>query len=126
MKLTPAGNRSRFSNTVKVEWPNGFKREMRLLEDVSFIDNKGVVWTAHKGDLIDGASIPRAFWAMFGSPFVGLYRRPSVIHDVYCKSKEKPFADTHQMFYEACLSDGVGRKKAMLAGQAVKRFGPRW
>ena len=29
----------------------------------------------------NGASIPRFFWRIMGSPFVGRHRRPSVLHD---------------------------------------------
>ena len=77
---------------VAVEWieSEGPDREMRLLEDFSFRDQDGTEWTVPAGSKVDGASIPRTFWAIVGPPFVGDYRRASVIHDHYCNTKERP------------------------------------
>ncbi|MBL4783024.1 MAG: DUF1353 domain-containing protein [Porticoccaceae bacterium] len=86
-----------FDSSVKVEWLE--EREMRLLQPLSFVDKKGVTWTANDGDVIDGASIPRFFWRFMGSPFVGKYRRPSVIHDVECDRKSSPHQEVHALFY---------------------------
>jgi len=35
-----------------------------------------------KGFKYDGASIPRIFWSLIGSPFTGAYQRAAFIHDV--------------------------------------------
>ncbi|MCB0247952.1 MAG: DUF1353 domain-containing protein [Anaerolineae bacterium] len=115
-----------FNNSVKVEWLQG--REMRLLEDVTYTDAAGVEWTAHAGDVIDGASIPRLFWRFIGCPFVGEYRNASVIHDVYCQRKAflRPSKTVHQVFYDAMIFEGCPRWKAKLMHNAVKLFGPRW
>ncbi len=53
---------------------------MYLAED--FIVHIGwLVCVAPKGMPTDGASIPRVFWRLIGSPFTGPYRRPAVFHD---------------------------------------------
>jgi len=73
---------------VRTEWLSD-GRSMRLLENVSFTDSEGVEWFACTGDVVNGADIPWFLWRLFGSPFVGLFRRASVIHDVYCKNKSR-------------------------------------
>lgn len=115
-----------FTNIVKVAWPEGEHRKMILLEDVSFIDDNGKEWTAPAGSEIDGASIPRFFWRVIGSPFVGKYRRASVIHDVYCVTRTEPYKAVHQMFYEAMKCDGVSKAKRVSMYNAVAGFGPKW
>lgn len=115
-----------FNNTVKVEWSVVNPREMTLLEDISFTDSTGKVWFAPKGSVIDGASIPKFFWRTIGSPFVGYYRRPSVIHDVYCVTRSEPHESVHNMFHEAMLCDGVNPTKAIIMYEAVMAGGPKW
>jgi hypothetical protein len=115
-----------FSNTVKAEWLEGEPRAMKLLEDLSFTDSSGKIWLATAGSIVDGASIPRFFWRVIGSPFVGLYRRASVIHDVYCESRTEPHEAVHKMFREAMLADGVDHIKAATMFKAVLDFGPKW
>lgn len=115
-----------FSTTVKAEWLDGEPRKMRVLEDVTYTDKNGVVWTAKADSIVDGASIPRFCWYFIGSPFVGLYRRPSVIHDVYCENKEMPWKLVHACFKEMMLFEGVHPHKAKLMFDAVFTFGPRW
>ena len=115
-----------FNNTVKVEWLEGDAREMLLLTAVVFVDENRVPWIAPAGSLIDGASIPRFFWRVIGSPFIGRFRRASVIHDVYCKTKSVPHEVVHKMFYEAMLCDGVPKFKAKAMYYAVFFGGPKW
>lgn len=117
---------SMFDNTVKVEWLEDSPRKMQLLEPLCFVDANGKPWLANKGDVIDGASIPKFFWRFIGSPFVGNYRRPSVVHDVYCVSREMPHKTVHKMFYEAMLTEGVPKIKAKAMYYAVRLGGPRW
>lgn len=115
-----------FSGPVKVEWVKDKPRDMVVLEDIHFMDSKGVIWSALKGASIDGASIPRIFWMGIGSPFVGLYRRASVIHDVYCKTQIREPQAVHDVFKEMMIADGVSDTKAFLMYQAVDKLGPRW
>lgn len=99
---------------------------MQLLEDFSYVDPDGLEWKAGRTSVVDGASIPRALWSSVGPPFVGDYRRASVVHDVACEKREAPSEAVHLMFYYAMRADGMGWVKANVMYQAVKRFGPNW
>ena len=114
-----------FSGLVQVEWLED-PRKMKLEKDLVYVDANGVEWTAPFGSIIDGASIPKFFWRFIGSPFIGHYRRASVIHDVYCDSKSRPAQMVHDCFKEMMLFDGVKKFKAWKMFQAVDKFGPRW
>lgn len=118
--------RGQFSNTVKTEWLEDDPRKMRLLEDVVFTDSKGKKWVAQAYSVVDGASIPEFLWEEVGSPFVGLYRRASVIHDVYCGNHMRPHEDVHRCFYEMMIADGVSEAKAKIMYAGVRFGGPKW
>ena len=127
-QLFPQETRGKFSSTVKVEWVPGSGRLMRVLETIRFTDSEGLNWFAPEGSIVDGASIPRLLWTAVGSPFVGLYRRAAVLHDVYCANKpeHRPSTAVHKMFKEAMLADGVSPIRAWYMYNAVRMFGPRW
>lgn len=117
-----------FSGSVDVTWLTqpGDDRDMQLNKDFTFTDAAGLTWTAKKGAKINGASIPAIFWKTFGTPFVGDYRRASVVHDYYCDVRTRPSDATHKMFYEACVAGGVSQTKAKGMYLLVKSFGPSW
>ncbi len=115
-----------FIGEADTRWIKGDKRKVELLADFSFIDDSGVMWTAKKGRVVDGSSIPRLLWPVIGSPFVGLHRRASIIHDVYCVDKDRPHKDVHRMYFDAIRCDGVGRFKSKLMYRAIKIGGPKW
>lgn len=104
--------------------PNG--RNGRLLAPYVFVDPDQKAWTAPKGLVTDGASIPRALWSIVGSPWTGLYRNAAVIHDAYCDSHSEPWQAVHRVFYRAMLANGVNPLQAKIMYAAVYRFGPRW
>ncbi len=110
---------------VKAEWVED-NREMTLLADFSFKDPNGLIWTAKKGDIIDGASIPQMLWTFIGSPFSGKYRQASVIHDVACVEKLRTWEVVHLAFYYAMRTSGVNALKAKIMYAGVHHFGPRW
>ena len=114
-----------FQGKVKTEWIEA-NRKMRLLEDFDYVDARGTRWPAPKGSVIDGASIPQVLWSVAGSPYTGEYRNASVVHDVACVKRDRPWQDVHRMFYEASRAGGVGEQKAKLLYAAVYHFGPRW
>ncbi|WP_089727536.1 DUF1353 domain-containing protein [Candidatus Thiosymbion oneisti] len=116
-----------FQGQVVTEWLQNDKedRDMRLLEDFKYIDDNGKVWSVPKGQVVNGASIPQTFWT-FGPPFVGDYRRASVVHDHYCRTRTESWEDVHRMFYEAMQADGVPSYKAKVMYAAVYAGGPRW
>ena len=114
-----------WSAPVRVEWlPDG--RTMELLQRLTYTDSNGRKWSAPKGMMIDGASIPWFLWRAIGSPYTGKYRRASVIHDAHCTLKERPSPEVHAMFYEAMLDDGTAPWKARVMWLAVRVFGPRF
>ena len=81
------GGTSRFDGEVETRWlvHGDHDRDMKLLRSFTFVDKNGRRWTAPRGFDVDGASIPRPLWVTFGSPYVGDYRRASVVHDYFCK-----------------------------------------
>ncbi len=117
-----------FEGRVIVEWieDEGPDRKMKLHENIKFTDSSGEQWLAPKGWVVDGASIPRIFWTLIGPPFVGDYRRASVIHDYYCDVKTKPWKTVHRMFYHASIAGDVPESKAKVMYAAVYAAGPRW
>jgi hypothetical protein len=118
-----------FEGNVDARWlvEDGADRKMQLLADFAFFDSTGFKWETKAGDTIDGASIPEAVWSgVVGTPFIGDYRRASVVHDVACDKHIKTSKDAHRMFYEAMLKDGTSEARAMLFYTAVRLFGPQW
>lgn len=113
-----------YEGTVKTEWlPNG---QMRLLENFVYTDPDGNRWSAPKGAMVNGASIPPTFWSILGSPYTGKYRAASVIHDVACIEKKQPSDKVHLAFYYAMRASGVPDVQAKIMYAAVYNFGPRW
>src|SRR5262249_6815699 len=81
-----------FQGAVTTRWLDDGRR-MELLEDFVYVDPSGVRWNAPRTSKIDGASIPAPLWTFVGSPFTGCYRRASVVHDVGCHQRMKPWQD---------------------------------
>lgn len=117
-----------YEGRVIVEWiqEDGPDRTMKLVESIKFTDPDGVEWVAPEGWEIDGASIPKIFWNLVGPPFVGDYRRASVLHDYFCDVKTRPWRDVHRLFYHASIAGGVSESKAKVMYAAVFAGGPRW
>lgn len=117
-----------FDGDVVARWltHGGDDRDMKLMQDFAFTGPDRKRWVAQKGSVVNGASIPAALWSTVGPPFVGDYRRATVVHDVACDEKTEPHDEVHRVFYYAMRADGVGWLKANTMYQAVKQFGPRW
>lgn len=117
-----------FDREVHTEWlqQSGPDRDMKLLVDFAFVDETGYRWEAPAGSTVNGASIPRFLWVTEGSPYVGDYRRASVVHDVACQRQSESPKAVHRMFFEAMLVDGVPKMKAKKMYTAVRLFGPTW
>ncbi|WP_197443316.1 DUF1353 domain-containing protein [Lignipirellula cremea] len=115
----------RFEGDVIASW-DADGRNMTLREAFAFVDSKERRWLAPAGSVVNGASIPAAFWTVIGGPFEGKYRNASVVHDVGCEEMTQTWEDVHRMFYEACRSGGVDENTAKVLYYAVYHFGPRW
>lgn len=115
-----------FDGLVEAKWlPDG--RRMVLINQFTFREAGGTVWTAPQGALIDGASIPSVFWGpAIGGPFEGKFRDASVSHDYECCVKQRPWRDVHRMFYRAARARGEEAWRAKLMYFAIYVFGPKW
>ncbi|HHD75589.1 MAG TPA: DUF1353 domain-containing protein [Campylobacterales bacterium] len=111
---------------LKVEPLNDKSNRVRLLEDLIFIDSTGKKWTSPKGSVVDGATIPKAFQGIIGTPYGGEYVLASVIHDVAYDEKKESWEEVHRGFYDALLASGVEANKASLMYMAVYEGSERW
>lgn len=114
-----------FKGEFIVKWLSD-GRNMQLLSEVVYTSPDGKTWTAPKGTITDGASIPKALWSIIGAPFSGKYRNAAVIHDYYCEIQTRSWRNAHLAFYVASRAAGVSSIKAKVMYYAVYRFGPRW
>lgn len=114
----------KFEGRVVAMWTG--RRDMILLEPFTLIDSAGNRWTAEVGSRINGSSIPRFLWRIVGSPYVGLHRFASVIHDVACTEHWADSPTAHRLYYDGLIAAGVPRWKARIRWLAVRTFGPRW
>jgi hypothetical protein len=119
------GNWGRFEGRVVTEWLDD-GRDMRLVEPFVYVDVAGTHWPAPAESVVNGASIPQAFWSVIGGPFVGRFRNASVVHDVACVERTRNWREVHRMFYEACRCADAPLIKSKIMYYAVYHFGPRW
>ena len=98
----------------------------KLETDFRYKDPNGLLWSTPAGAEVDGASIPQLFWSFIGGPFEGQYINASVIHDHYCRVKERTAHDTHRNFYYGMRASQVPEWKAQLMHWVVSTFGPSW
>jgi hypothetical protein len=103
--------------------PDG--RNLKVMQDFTYVDPQGVRWEVPAGTETDGASVPAAFWIAY-PPFTGKYRMAAVVHDRYCQTHERVWRATHKAFYDAMLTAGVDGTTAKLLYGAVYAMGPRW
>jgi len=101
-------------------------RRVKLVQPFGFVDEAALDWPVPAGTVVDGASIPRALWALIGGPFEGKYRDASIVHDHYCDLRSRAWEAVHRVFHDAMIVSGVGPDQAKLLYFAVYRFGPRW
>jgi len=123
--LSPPPRWGRFEGKVVAEWDDG-GRDMTLMQPFAYVDPRQERWEAAAGAVVNGASIPRPFWSVIGGPFSGRFRNASVVHDVACVVRDRPWHLVHRMFYEACRCGRVAVVKAKTMYYAVHHFGPRW
>lgn len=114
-----------YSGPVDARWDSD-GRSMTLLNELRYIDPKGVVWIAPAGSKVDGASIPRSLWSFMGGPFEGKYRNASVLHDVAYDNKSRPWQDADRMFYNAMRCSGVSAIEAKTMYYSLYKFGRHW
>ena len=107
-----------------------------LDQPLVFTQADGTIWTAPKGTLTDGASIPDAALSLIGDRFDPRYLNAAIVHDAYSQTdnasvtveqyRRRSWQSTHRMFYEACLVGGTPKALAKTMYAAVLIGGPRW
>lgn len=101
-------------------------RVARLLEDLEYkvisSDNAYYI-KIKKGFEYDGASIPKIFWWLIGSPFSGKYRLAATVHDALYATQLLSKDKADDIFYNIMIEDGVSKWKALLMYSAVKAGG---
>ena len=123
----------RVTGPIRTEWlEDSAHREMRILEDVVYVDPRGREWRALEGDVINGVgrhwSSAILLWlaCLIVPKFVGRHRIPSVFHDVYCDTRTRPSPEVHWMFYECLRCKGVVSIVEWIEWKGVLWFGPRF
>jgi hypothetical protein len=112
---------------MSVQSGDGYLIEMvQLLKPFSYRDSNGVLWDVPEGFLSDGASIPEPLWLALGGPYSGPYRDAAVVHDYYCYTRNRKWADVHNVFFEASLNRGTPEWKAKYLYAGILLRGPRW
>lgn len=92
-------------------------------------DTIGKVVAVPKGFVSDGASVPRALWAIY--PPFGRYLEAAIVHDWYCVQGhrgESPIDSVQaaDVFREAMQVCGVSKWRRFKMYWAVRLFGPRF
>jgi hypothetical protein len=118
---------AQFDGFVEVRWiDGGANRDMQLTKAFSFVDQSGKTWTTPSGSVVNGASIPQVLWSLH-DPYIGPYRRASVIHDFYCTPPySEPDMKVHRMYYDAALAGGTDEVTAYAMWKVIEAGGPHW
>jgi hypothetical protein len=108
-----------------------------LKQDFS-VQIREMIFLAPEGMITDGASIPRLFWRLIGSPFTGKYRRAAIIHDAAYQGKLELYTDkgakistrldrlsSDGLFLVLMEADGASQVLSHTIYQAVRIAG-RW
>jgi hypothetical protein len=126
--LALAADSARFVGRVVVEWldDDPFIPSLRLVEDFGFQDGQGNTFLVPKGSVLDGRSLPPTFRDLFGGPFVGQYRKTSVIYDHLCRSMSEQWKVADRLFYHAAVAEGVEDNEAKQMYMTLYAGGLRW
>jgi Protein of unknown function (DUF1353) len=100
--------------------------QCKLKYPLRFTDSAKLVWEAKAELNTDGATIPGVFQPFVGSPFDPAFIKAAVIHDHYCDRHVRPWKQTHRVFYEGLIANGVSQAKAKTMYFAVFLGGPKW
>jgi len=97
-----------------------------LRNKLRYTDGSGTVWEAKAGLVTDGASIPGVFQPFVGAPFEESFIKAAVVHDHYCDRHVRSWRQTHRVFYDGLIAQGVSAAKAKVMYLAVYLGGPKW
>ena len=117
-----------FTGRVVVEWVDDsqFVAQMRLVEDLSFLQARGKTWRVPAGSRVDGRSMSPLFVRTSGPAFDGGFRKSAVVYDYATKEMSQPWFEAQRMFFEASLVEGVPPIEAKVMYLLLYTTGPRW
>lgn len=90
-----------------------------LLEDFSIKQGWLLIPAKYKWD---GASIPRVFWTLVGSPYSPKFMRASLVHDFLYYRTDVSAKCNDKVFYSVLREDGVSTIKAKIMYYAVRSY----
>jgi hypothetical protein len=103
-----------------------FVNKFRLLEDLSFLDARGKLWTARRGGIVDDESVTRDLLILGGLPYVGDYRKAAVLHEYFCRTKTEPWKQVHRTLFDASVAEGLTQTQAKVLYAVVYAGSWRW
>lgn len=103
---------------VRQEQPDVFM----LTEPLVYKNSKYII-KVYPGFDFDGASIPKIFWSIIGSPMFGKHVRAACLHDALYASKLLSREDCDKLFLEAMETEGVNWLTRKLMYRAVRLAG---
>ena len=99
---------------------------MEFAQDWYFVVDGKKVWIP-KGYFYNGASIPRVFWSIIGSPFDPQYWAAAGAHDWRYLTHTSTRPDADETLFQLCRQAGVGLWRARTIWGAVRSCGyPAW
>ncbi|MEO8039954.1 MAG: DUF1353 domain-containing protein, partial [Betaproteobacteria bacterium] len=112
---------------VVVEWVDDpFVSSMRLVEDFGFRQARGKLWTASRGQLIEGKGLPPLLRDQMGQPFEGGFRKSALLYDSAVQKMTEPWEQAQRMFFEASVVEGVPAVDAKVMYLILAVQGTRW
>lgn len=117
-----------FEGRVLVEWldDDPFVPALRLVDDFTFQQASGKLWTVPRGEVLDGKSLPPLFRDLVGPPFEGAFRKAAIVYDFATHTMHEPWRDAQRMFLEAALAEGVDPPDARAMYLVLHAQGSRW
>lgn len=97
----------------------GSSKKARLVHDWYFWIGSKVYWIP-AGYIFDGASIPRIFWTIIGSPFEPDYWAAALAHDWLYLTHFVDRKTADEVIYQLLKQSGVGTIKAHIIWAAVR------
>ena len=96
------------------------KRQFKLLCDFAYETIGGITITVPKDFVSDGASIPRIFWSLIGSPWDSEYGYAAVIHDYGYATQRYSRKYVDDIFLEGMTEKNVPLLKRRIMYRAVR------
>lgn len=117
-----------FSGTLAVELIDevDHNHRFRLLRDLAFVDVQGKAWLAPRGSVVDDESVPRELRTLTGLPYVAEYRKATIVHRHFSRSRTAPWREVQRMLYDASQAEGVSAPQARVLYAVVYASGWRW